>query len=70
MKKIFTSDTFLGIITSIIFSLLIFAALMWTTSPEVWYAGMHDSQCEGAIVNEGEDCGCYGRFLAKEKACK
>ena len=65
MKKIFKSDIFLGIITSIIFSLIIFAALLWMTSPEVWYAGMHDSQCEGSMLDEGEDCGCYERFLAK-----
>ena len=65
MKKILTSDTFLGIIASIIFSLIIFAALLWMTSPEVWYAGMHDSQCEGSMLDEGEDCGCYERFLAK-----
>ena len=70
MKKILTSDTFLGIIASIIFSLIIIAALLWITSPEVWYAGMHDSQCEGIMPDEGEDCGCYGRFLATEKSRK
>ena len=68
MKKILTSDTFLGIIASIIFSLIIIAALLWMTFPEVWYAGMHDSQCEGTMIDEGEDCGCYERFLAKEKS--
>lgn len=68
MKKILTSDTFLGIIALIIFSLIILAALPWMTSPEVWYAGMHDSQCEGSMLDEGEDCGCYERFLAKDKS--
>lgn len=70
MKKILTSDTFLGIIASIIFSLIIIAALLLITSPEVWYAGMHDSQCEGIMLDEGEDCGCYERFLATEKSRK
>ena len=70
MKKILTSDTFLGIIASIIFSLIILAALLWMTSPEVWYAGMHASPCEGIMLDEGEDCGCYGRFLATEKSRK
>ena len=69
MKKILTSDTFLGIIASIIFSLIILATLLWMTSSEVWYAGMHDSQCEGSMLDEGEDCGCYERFLAKDKSC-
>lgn len=70
MKKILKSDTFLAFIASIIFSLIIFAALLWMTSPEVWYAGMHDSQCEGTMLDEGEECGCYGRFLARENAFK
>ena len=68
MKKILTSNTFLGIIASIIFSLILLAALLWMTSPEVWYAGMHDSKCECSMLDEGEDCGCYERFLAKEKS--
>ena len=38
MKKILTSDTFLGIIASIIFSLIILATLLWMTSPEAEYA--------------------------------
>ena len=68
MIKIFTSYTFLGIIASIIFSLIILASLLWMTSPEVWYAGVHDSHCEGIMPDEGEDCGCYERFLAKDKS--
>ena len=69
MKKILTSDTFLGIIASIIFSFLIVTALLWITSPNVLFAGTHDYQCEGIMLDEGEDCGCYERFLAKDKSC-
>ena len=68
MKKILSSYTFFCIISSFFFSLIILASLLWMTSPEVWYAGMHDSQCEGSMLDEGKDCGCYERFLAKDKS--
>lgn len=66
MKKILTSETFLCIITSIIFSLLIIWALIWATEPEQWYVGMHDSQCEKTLYDE--PCECYERLVAADKA--
>ncbi len=66
MKKILTSETFLGIIASIIFSLLIVWAFIWATEPEQWYAGMHDSQCEKTLYDE--PCECYERLVAADKA--
>ena len=70
MKKILKSETFLGIVASIIFSLILFLVFLWATAPEQWYAGMHDSQCEAPMADEGEECGCYERFLAREKSGK
>ena len=66
MKKILTSETFLGIVASIIFSLLIVWAFIWATEPEQWYAGMHDSQCEKTLYDE--PCECYERLVAADKA--
>lgn len=67
MKKIIKSDIFLGIIASLIFGILFFLAFLKATSPEQWYAGKHDSQCENPMADEGEDCGCYNRFLERER---
>ena len=66
MKKILTSETFLGIIASIIFSILLVWAFIWATEPEPWYAGMHDSQCEKTLYDE--PCECYERLVAADKA--
>ena len=38
-----------------------YGCMMYCTSAEVWYSGMHDEECEG------ENCKCYQRFLANEK---
>ena len=65
MKKILTSETFLGIIASIVFSILL-GAFIWATEPEQWYAGMHDSQCEKTLYDE--PCECYERLVAADKA--
>ena len=66
MKKLLKSETFLGIITSIIFSLILFLAFLWATAPEQWYADMHDSQCEKTLYDE--PCECYERLVAADKA--
>lgn len=66
MKKILTSETFLGIIASLIFSILLVWAFIWATEPEQWYAGMHDSQCEKTLYDE--PCECYERLVAADKA--
>lgn len=66
MKKILSSETFIGIIVSIISSLLICWAIVWATEPEQWYAGMHDSQCEKTLYDE--PCECYERLVAADKA--
>jgi nitrogen fixation-related uncharacterized protein len=66
MKKILTSETFLGIIASIVFSILLVWAFIWATEPEQWYAGMHDSQCEKTLYDE--PCECYERLVAADKA--
>jgi hypothetical protein len=64
MKKILTSEIFLGIIASI--SILLVWAFIWATEPEQWYAGMHDSQCEKTLYDE--PCECYERLVAADKA--
>ena len=66
MKKILTSETFLGIIASIVFSILLVWAFIWATEPEQWYADMHDSQCEKTLYDE--PCECYERLVAADKA--
>ena len=66
MKKILTSETFLGIIASIVFLILLVWAFIWATEPEQWYAGMHDSQCEKTLYDE--PCECYERLVAADKA--
>lgn len=54
------------VILVILFTLLmatVFAlTVYYLTSPQVWYSGMHDSQCE-----EIDGCNCYERMVANEK---
>lgn len=52
-----------GILTG---ALIMFVVLLWATSAENWYAGMHDQNCE-TLVNSVENCNCYERFLEAEK---
>ena len=54
------------IITTIIFILLMKAC----TSPEMWYAGFHDKQCEIMLTGgdyEQDSCGCYERLLEADR---
>lgn len=36
-----------------------FAAVLYATSPAVWYAGKHVRSCNGS-----ENCGCYEKLKA------
>lgn len=46
-----------------LFMATVFAlTVYYLTSPQVWYSGMHDSQCEGI-----DGCNCYERMVANEK---
>lgn len=54
-------EIILFIIVNIILVALMFWGFLWATSPEVWYAGVHDSQ------HEGDDCKCHERLVAADK---
>lgn len=64
--KNFLKEAFTLIILSVIMATMMYGCICYATSPEVWYANTHDSKCESAL-NPEEDCGCYERFLEKEK---
>lgn len=66
MKKILTSETFLGIVFSIIIAVILVGAFIRATEPEQWYVGMHDSKCEKSLHDE--PCNCYERLVAADKA--
>lgn len=55
----------------LLFFVLCWAFLNWATSPEVWYEGEHDSECE-IMLYQGNDyergeCNCTQRLVAAEK---
>lgn len=54
-----------GAIAFIILSVIMGGCLWYGTSAKVWYAGMHDSECENTL--RGEKCHCYERFIESEK---
>lgn len=58
MKK---DEIVIFIIINIILIALIFWAFLIATSPEAWYAGMHDSK------HEGNNCKCHERLVAADK---
>ena len=62
MKNFFTSETFLGIIASIIICILLFLVFLWATAPEQWYANMHTEGCNGT-----NNCGCYEKLIELDK---
>ena len=66
MKK-FLKEALQLTIFSVVMGALMFCFIWYATSPEVWYANMHDSECESTLES-AENCGCYDRFLEKEKA--
>lgn len=63
MDKI--KDFIFGTIFVIVIALVMGGCIWYGTSAEVWYAGMHDAECENAL--HGEKCHCYERFLEREK---
>lgn len=66
-KIIHYIGTTIGMIVFLVLCILFFRAC---TSPEMWYAGEHDSQCE-VMLNGGDyerdDCGCYKRLLEADR---
>lgn len=58
----------LGALFVIVMSVIMGGCLYYGTSAEVWYAGMHDSQCENTL--RGEKCHCYERFVEADKVEK
>lgn len=64
MKFLLKSETFLGIVFSLILTLIFFFAFLWATQPEQWYVGEHDSQCEA--TSEKENCNCAERLANSE----
>jgi hypothetical protein len=57
-------DFLLGALFVIVLSVVMGGCLWYGTSAEVWYAGMHDSECETSGYG---NCGCYDRFMEREK---
>ena len=47
----------------LLISAVLFGVLMYATSAETWYAGMHIAGCDGS-----QDCGCYKKLLEMDKA--
>lgn len=58
-------DFIYGVIAVIILTAAMGGCLYHATSPESWYAGMHDSKCGNTLY--GEKCHCYERFLEADK---
>lgn len=58
-------DFLLGALFVIVLSVIMGGCLYHATSPESWYAGMHDAECENTL--RGEKCHCYERFIEAEK---
>ena len=58
-------DFLLYVVFIIIVNAFVLLAIWTATSPEDWYAGMHDSECEKTI--HSEKCHCYERLVANNK---
>lgn len=58
-------DFLLGALFVIVLSVIMGGCVWYGTSPEFWYAGMHDEMCEKTLY--GERCHCYERFIEAEK---
>lgn len=59
LKKIAWTTLFV-----ILFEASCVAAFVWATSPENFYAGQHDGQCEK--VRGEHACSCYQRLIAAD----
>lgn len=59
--------TAIWLVIALLMVILLFRAC---TSPEMWYAGEHDGQCE-VMLNGGDyekdDCGCYNRLIEADR---
>lgn len=51
-----------GLLVLVIFLAVMFAAIWYATSAEVWYAGEHIKSCDGS-----QDCGCYKKLLELDR---
>ncbi len=49
----------------VVMSIIMGGCIYHATSPEVWYAGKHDADCENTLY--GEKCHCYERFIEADK---
>lgn len=58
-------DFIYGVIAIIVLTVVMGGCLYHATSPEVWYAGKHDSKCENTLYDE--ECHCYERFLEADR---
>lgn len=58
-------DFICGAIAAAVFAVIMGGCIYHATSPEAWYAGMHDAECENTL--HGEKCHCYERFIEAEK---
>lgn len=47
------------------FCALLLFAVLYGTSDKAWYAGKHTAGCDGT-----DNCGCYERLVAGERAKK
>ena len=65
MQKV--KDFLLAIVVFIIWAAFFYLLVGSCTSAEVWYACTHDSKCETSGYG---DCGCYDRFMERERAKK
>lgn len=55
----------------IMFLALCWLFLDWATSPEVWYDGEHDGDCEIMLYQQSDyengECNCKERLIAADK---
>lgn len=49
----------------VVFTAIVFIFLYVGTSPEWYYSGMHDSECEKILY--GSKCHCHERLVANDK---
>jgi len=63
MKKINIKKFIVSTLVFIVVMALFAIGVLYALSPEVWYAGEHDSQCEGFDEEAGISCHCYERLV-------
>lgn len=57
-------DFLLYTLFTLIFIAFFFAAFLFATSAEVWYADRHDAKCE--TLRGADSCNCYDRFTTRK----